>query len=255
MFFRTLATRLLPFLAIALFSIACSSTDAVEEGELLEEDIVVGTGTLVEISQTIVISYSAALEDGTVFDSSAERGEDLMFTLAVGQAIEGLDLGIQGMRVGGRRRLTIPPHMAFGRNGLCLNDGSCPVPPNATVIFDVTLLDIVTDVIIETVIVGPDSALVSQPGDLLYVEYVGIFQDGSVFDESRGGLFEFVLGVGEVISGWDRGLTGMRMGGVRLLTIPPHLAYGSRGIPGSIPPYAILKFRIELEIIIPCPTC
>jgi len=87
-------------------------------------------------------------------------------------------------------------------------------------------------------------------GDMLEVHYVGKLSDGTVFDTSIGGApFPFMLGAGDVIPGWDQGLQGMRVGGKRLLIIPPDLAYGSQGY-GPIPPNATLTFEVELVDIV-----
>jgi len=86
------------------------------------------------------------------------------------------------------------------------------------------------------------------PGRRVKVHYTGTFMGGSKFDSSRdrNEPYEFVLGTRAVIPGWDVGLKGMRVGGIRHLTIPPDMAYGSQGMPGAIPPNAALKFDIEL---------
>ncbi|OGC84365.1 peptidylprolyl isomerase [Candidatus Adlerbacteria bacterium RIFCSPHIGHO2_12_FULL_53_18] len=86
-------------------------------------------------------------------------------------------------------------------------------------------------------------------GSIVSVHYTGMFQDGAVFDSSEGGQpFQFVIGAGQVIPGWDQGLQGMRVGGTRLLVIPPDLAYGAQGY-GPIPPNATLVFEVELIAI------
>lgn len=91
-------------------------------------------------------------------------------------------------------------------------------------------------------------------GDTVAVHYLGCLTDGEKFDASRdrNEPIEFPLGVGRVIAGWDEGVEGMKPGGVRILRIPPELAYGSRGTPdGAIPPDATLLFHVELVEVTP----
>lgn len=96
----------------------------------------------------------------------------------------------------------------------------------------------------------------AQAGDQVSVEYVGKLADGTIFDQSsahsgimpgcsKPNQFCFTLGAGQVIQGWDRGVLGMKVGGVRTLIIPPMLAYGSQGV-GPIPPNATLTFEVKL---------
>ena len=88
----------------------------------------------------------------------------------------------------------------------------------------------------------------ASPGRTVSVHYTGTLLDGTKFDSSRDGgePFEFQLGTGSVIAGWDEGVKGMRVGGMRELTIPASMAYGSRGAGNDIPPNAALKFDVEL---------
>jgi len=92
------------------------------------------------------------------------------------------------------------------------------------------------------------TGLISHNGDTVGVHYTGLFEDGREFDSSfnRGKPFEFTIGTGMVIKGWDEGVVGMRVGGRRQLIIPPDLAYGARGAGGIIPPNTTLLFNVEL---------
>lgn len=99
---------------------------------------------------------------------------------------------------------------------------------------------------IETIVEG--SGVESKVGDSLTVHYTGMLEDGTKFDSSvdRGTPFNFILGIGQVIEGWEKGMEGMKVGEKRKLTIPPEYAYGERGFPGVIPPNATLIFEVEL---------
>lgn len=96
-----------------------------------------GSGDRADIGMSVSVHYTGKLEDGTVFDSSIPRGQPFTFTLGAGQVIKGWDLGVEGMTVGEKRNLVIPPHLGYGVRG-----AGATIPPNATLIFDVELLEV-----------------------------------------------------------------------------------------------------------------
>ena len=122
-------------MAIILLVAGCSKDDKNMSGELIIEDIIVGQGAEAVKYSIITVNYTGWLEDGTKFDSSLNSGrEPLRFTLGAGQMIQGFDQGIVGMKVGGKRKLTIPPNLGYGSQDKGI------IPPNSTLIFELDLL-------------------------------------------------------------------------------------------------------------------
>ena len=98
------------------------------------EDLKVGSGATATAGKVVSAHYTGKFPDGTKFDSSYDSGAPVEFPLGTGKVIKGWDVGIEGMRVGGKRKLTIAPELAYGARG------NGPIPPNATVVFDVELM-------------------------------------------------------------------------------------------------------------------
>lgn len=115
---------------------AKSSTAELPRADLKVEELVVGDGPLADSGDTLTVDYVGTLSDGQVFDSSLDKNAPFTFTLGVGQVIRGWDEGLSGMRVGGKRVLTIPPDYGYGEVGVG------PIPPNSTLKFEVELLNV-----------------------------------------------------------------------------------------------------------------
>ena len=99
------------------------------------EDLQVGTGESPKPGQTVIVHYTGWLTDGSKFDSSMDRAQPFEFSIGRGQVIKGWDEGVMSMKVGGKRKLTIPPDLGYGARG-----AGGVIPPNATLIFEVDLL-------------------------------------------------------------------------------------------------------------------
>ena len=100
-------------------------------------DLVVGEGRVAQAGETATVHYTGTLVEGTKFDSSKDRDQPFSFQLGAGQVIKGWDEGVEGMKIGGTRKLIIPPQLGYGTRG-----AGGVIPPNATLIFEVELLDL-----------------------------------------------------------------------------------------------------------------
>jgi len=222
---------ILTILALLLLTVVLTGckedveTEAQPQGVTIMEgltyfDAVVGTGEAAAKGDVVDVHYTGWVlteegKDPEPFDSSVTRGESAKFPVGVGQLIKGWDEGIPGMQVGGKRELTIAPDLAYG------TVERPNIPANSTLFFEVELLDIIRVESIDTVAGdGP----VAEDGDMVTVHYTGwLYEDGEKvgdpFDSShdRDQPYEFPLGKGRVIKGWDQGVKGMKVGGQRTL--------------------------------------
>jgi peptidylprolyl isomerase len=216
-----------------------------------------GEGMPSENGQTLVMHYTLWLDDGKKIDSS--RGENrgvFRFTLGKGEVIEGWEQGVKGMKVGGVRKLMIPPELGYGARGV-----GDQVPPNATLWFDVELLEITeptrfrenekpikTGSGLEYADLKIGEGEAAKEGDLVYVTYLLYNErkdllDTNLFPGRK--PFQIELGKSKVIKGFDEAIRGMKPGGKRKVRIPPELAYGDKGS-GPVRPGDVLWFTIEL---------
>ena len=127
-------------LSLIFFVSSCSEKkDSITmDNGLVIEDIIEGDGKEANDYNKVVVNYTGKLEDGSIFDSSLSPGkEPFTFTIGVGSVIKGWDVGLKGMKVGGKRKLTIPPELGYGDRG-----AGNVIPPGATLIFEVELLEV-----------------------------------------------------------------------------------------------------------------
>ncbi len=128
---------LVAFLAVPSFAAQDAKKTVTTKSGLKYVDVVVGKGASPTVGKQVTVHYTGTLENGTKFDSSVDRKEPFSFTIGVGQVIPGWDEGVMSMKVGGKRKLIIPPNLGYGARG-----AGGVIPPNATLLFDVELLDV-----------------------------------------------------------------------------------------------------------------
>ncbi|SHK74185.1 FKBP-type peptidyl-prolyl cis-trans isomerase [Fibrobacter sp. UWEL] len=222
----------------------------------------VGSGKPTAIGSVLKVHYTGWLLSGRKFGSSKDMGKPLSVILGNGKMIKGWEQGLDGMREGGVRWFRISPNMGYGAQAFSM------IPPNSTLIFRVELISSeVDEEIAEMMDFFPDTTTLkiengseglryaiikegegepAQKGINAKVHYTGWLTNGYKFDSSRdrGQPFDFPLGGGRVIRGWDLGVQGMLPGEKRILIVPPGLGYGSRGA-GPIPGGSTLIFAVE----------
>lgn len=237
-----------------------ATTDSGLEYAIIEE----GDGEQPEAGDVVRVHYRGQLADGTVFDSSFERGDPFRFAIGRGQVIPGWDEGIALLQEGGTAKLVIPPELAYGPQG-----SGGVIPPNATLYFDVELVEVLEGGPDEPVAVAEDeyetaesglqyhvieegSGEMPEEGDPVSIEFTAWLDDGTRLDSSidRGEPLVFVIGSEQIFPGLSEGVNMMAEGGQWQFVIPPDLAFGEEGS-GAIPPDTSLTFLVELLEILP----
>ncbi|KAK5884646.1 hypothetical protein CesoFtcFv8_018445 [Champsocephalus esox] len=185
-------------------------------------------------------------EDGKKFDSSYDRGKAFISQVGFGRLIAGMDRGLQGMCVNEKRRITIPPYLAYGSVG-----AGGVIPPDAVLVYDILLLDIWNEEDkVDIRSFGKPAACkrTTKTSDFIRYHYNGTLLSGAAFDSSyaRNSTYDAYLGQGDLIKGMDEGLLGMCVGERRIIIVPPFLAYGETGHGTSVPPQATLVFEVLL---------
>uniref|UniRef100_A0A8C5EMA2 peptidylprolyl isomerase n=1 Tax=Gouania willdenowi TaxID=441366 RepID=A0A8C5EMA2_GOUWI len=187
--------------------------------------------------------YNATFVDGKVFDS---RGNTKVGLIGEGKLLAGLEKGLRGMCVNERRKVTVPPQLAYGSTG-----AGDVVPPDTTLVFDIYLLDLwnkADQVVTKTITTPKDCKRSVMRTDFVRYHFNGSLLDGTVFDSSyaRKQTHDSVVGEGWLIKGMDEGLLGMCVGEIRHIVIPPFKGYGEKGSGAEIPSQATLMFDVLL---------
>ncbi|MHA4868210.1 FKBP-type peptidyl-prolyl cis-trans isomerase [Duganella sp. PWIR1] len=223
-----------------------------------QTDTVLGTGALAGGTNIVGIRYTAWLystaaadHKGTKIDNNLTGATPYVFVLGSDAVLKGLSQGVSGMKIGGQRTLILPASLALGAAG------STSVPPNSGLVFDVQLTDVQALAeapafgTVDTVLGTGAVAATGKTANVKYSAYLysstaadhkGILVDTNATSTTN---FSFKLGGGQVVAGFDQGVTGMKAGGKRIVTMPSKLAYGTTGS-GSIPANSGMVFTIEL---------
>lgn len=249
------------FLLSGFISISATAGDTLSTKSGLKYIITKkGDGVRAKVGDKIEAHYTGKFTNGEVFDSSVDRGTPFKFNLGKGQVIKGWDEGFALLDVGDEATFIIPYELAYGAAGRPPS-----IPAKATLIFDVQLLDVVEPIVavpydvkgvkkvttqsgLQYQVVREGSGPNPETGQIVVVHYTGYLENGKTFDSSveRDQPFQFPLGQGRVIKGWDEGVALMKIGGRTRFTIPSALGYGERGYPNLIPPNSTLIFDVEL---------
>lgn len=213
-------------------------------GKLEIRDVEVGKGPEAKPGDILTMDYTGTLTDGKQFDSSVGK-KPFQFILGAGQVIVGWDKGMVGIKEGGKRLLTIPSEMGYGKDG-----AGDSIPPNSTLKFDVKLIKLDR---IESKILVEGKGEPAKGGDSCELHYLLTDKDGKKIDSSydRNQTFPVNIGSTRLITGFTAGIIGMKQGEKRKITVPYQFGYGKAGRPPVIQPEATLYFEIEMIKLLP----
>ncbi len=244
-------------LVLALAGLAgCEATLSPSERVFFTiDDVVIGTGELAVPGDWVTIRWVAWLweEDGPDRKGQQVDSGELEFVLGVDPVLSAFEEGLASMRVGGLRRMQVPPEYGLG------GEGQGNIPPNSTLVIEMELLAVrpyLTDSApFQVIDLREGDGETALNGYVLTVVYAGWLYEasrpdgkGRQFEVNNQG-FSFSLGLGQVLEGWEEGLVGMRENGERRLIIPPEMAYGETGARPRIPPNATLVFDVTLNSV------
>jgi len=237
----------------------------ITESGLQYLEITAGEGKMPEIEDIVLMHVVGTLPDGTEIVNTYQQGQPAMAIMGREQLLPGWEEGVMLMKAGGSAKLVLPPDLAFGEEGYGM------IPPNSQLVMDIEIISIdsaptpshvAADELVTTEsglkffdLIEGDGAE-SESGNTVINHYTiwiqGENEVSFVFSSIYSQPITFVLGGGNIVfPGWDEGVTGMKLGGKRLLVIPPELGLGESGS-GDIPPNATLIMEVELlEIFIP----
>ncbi len=237
----------------------------ITESGLQYFEIVAGQGNVPQDGDIVLMNVVGSLPDGTEIVNTYQQGQPAMAIMGREQLLPGWEEGVKLMKAGGSATLVLPPELAFGEEGYGM------IPPNSQIVMDIEIISVdappIPADISEEEFTTTESGLqyadlvsgegvVTEKGNTVITHYTFWVRDDSkdsfIFSSTFSQPITFVLGSGNMVfPGWDEGATGMKLGGKRLLIIPPELGLGEGG-DGEIPPDAILVMEIELlEIFIP----
>ncbi|MGE0002083.1 MAG: FKBP-type peptidyl-prolyl cis-trans isomerase [Fimbriimonadaceae bacterium] len=214
------------------------------------KDLKAGTGPEANEGDLVLVEYTGMLPGSRVpFDSNKTEGntkDPLAFVIGQRAVVVGMEQGIKGMKVGGFREIEIPWKMGYGEFG------SPPtIAGKQDLVFEVKLLAVVTEEdrnVFEYEDTKPGSGEPIKVGDRVEIHYVATYANGKFLDDTRkrGKTVPFTVGKEEVISGVEKGVIGMRVGGQRILTLPPETAWGAWGNTKTISGNQVLVITVDL---------